>query len=72
MDMVSNAVVNATEGVASWGQEKTKIVRHKLEDKFNVFQEDEFIEEVEAIDPKTVQVKKGRLLTKVCTKERRS
>ena len=63
MDMVSNAVVNATEGVASWGQEKTKIVKHKLEDKFNVFQEDEFVEEVEAIDPKTVQVCAGRVTT---------
>ena len=56
MDSVVYAVVMCTEGVASWGQEKTKIVRHRLEDKFNVFKEDEFIEEVEPIDPKTVQV----------------
>ena len=56
MDLVVGAIVMCTEGVASWGQEKTKVVRHKLEDKFNVFREDEFIEELEPIDPRTVQV----------------
>ena len=52
-----NAVVMSTEGVALWGQEKTRIARHKLEDKFNVFKEDEFVEDVEPIDPKTIQVR---------------
>ena len=61
MDAVVYAVVMATEGVASWGQEKTRIVRHKLEDKFNVFKDNEFVEDVEPIDPKTIQVRKASL-----------
>merc|ERR1719334_1949339 len=44
MDTVVNSVVMSTEGVALWGQEKTRIARHRLEDKFNVFKEDEFVE----------------------------
>ena len=59
MDAVVFAVVMATEGVALWGQEKTKIFRHRLEDKFNVFKEDEFIEDWEKVEPKTVQARGG-------------
>ena len=62
MDAVVNAVVTCTEGVASWGQEKTKIVRQKLEDKFNVYKDEEYIEELENIDPKSVQVNRGEYM----------
>ena len=57
MTLVANTIIGISEGLAQWGQAKTQIVRHKIDDKYNVFKDDEFVEETVETDPKQLQVK---------------
>ena len=56
MTTVVNTVINISEGLAQWGQAKTKSFRQKIDDKYNVFREDEYTEDIVETEPKQLQV----------------